>query len=453
LREQLGREALEQGGFVVTTSVDAGLQEDLRAIAFDHVNALRAQHDLTAASVVAIHPATGEILAMVGGIDYDDPSDGQVNMAAHPRQLGSTFKPIAYAEALEQGWTPASVLWDIPHRFNAGTGGEEYRPVNYDGRFRGPVRLRFALANSMNAAAIDLTAAIGFPSVHRRARTMGLPLDEDAGRYGLSITLGAGDVPLVAMTGAYSSFANDGNLAAPTAILRIDPMDGGPARYIHEVSPKAVVSPQTAYLISDMLSDAEARRAAFGDGETLRLSQTAAVKTGTSNDFRDNTTIGYTRAIAVGVWTGNKDNRPMRNVLGITGAAPIWKASMERILGDEVLMAELNDGLPSDGPAFPRPKGIVDGRVCDLSTLSRQGACRQYDERFAEGSRIGEEGRAYGRFVSPGGAGGCGQSAPAGTLDGQMYVILDRTPTVARVIQAWAERNGVRVSAPPCGGS
>jgi membrane peptidoglycan carboxypeptidase len=449
LPEALGPELAARGGFTVTTTLDRSYDERLAELARDHVSRLRAAHNLNAAAVVALRPGSGEILAMVGGADYDNPVDGQVNMAVSPRQLGSTFKPIAYATAMEAGMTPATVLWDVPYEFNVG--GGIYKPVNYDGVYRGPVRLRHALANSMNAAAIDISAQLGVVAIHAKSRELGLGLDPDPAQYGLSIVLGGGAVSLLEMVGAYANFADQGRFIRPTGILDVVSLGDGKSMFHPDRKPVQAFSPQTAWMMSDILSDSEARRIAFGDGASLRLSRPAAVKTGTSNDFRDNTTIGYTPYLAVGVWTGNKDNQPMRNVLGITGAAPIWNAAMEAAFADEDLMLMLGDhAMPRDG--FERPIGLASAEVCDLLTLTSAGDCRRYTEWYPLTGL--PEGRqpAFGAFtLGQEGAGRCAMAVGSPEVSGSSIMLnVARPPGMAATIRDWASSRGVRVAPPPC---
>jgi penicillin-binding protein 1C len=427
-----------RGGFTVTTTLDLGFDQRLADLAAGHVASLREAHDLTDAALVAIRPHSGEILALVGGVNYDDPVNGQVNVALRGRQPGSAFKPITYAAALEAGWTAADVLWDIPTRFPAGD-PNGYQPVNYDGRYRGPVRLRQALASSLNAAAVNLLADLGLETVHAAAGRFGLRLDPDPWHYGLSLTLGGAEVPLLDLTAAYAALANGGQRAAPFAVTSVRPFAGGAPLYEHGPAPERVVSAETAWLLSDILSDNAARRSAFGANNPLEVSRPAAVKTGTTNDFRDNLTVGYTPYLVVGVWAGNKDGHPMRNVLGITGAAPIWHEAMETVFADPGLLSLLGDGQPpADG--FPAPPGIERHAVCDLASLTVAGSCRTLQEAFVTGTA----GAGYGRYRL---RGGCAVADPAG---GQTMLAPPHRPELASQVRQWAQRNGVLVAPAAC---
>jgi membrane peptidoglycan carboxypeptidase len=443
----LGEDVVARGGLTVTTSLDLGLHERLQALAAEHVAALAEAHDLTDAAVVALRPGSGEVLALVGGIDYDRPGDGQVNAATSPRQSGSAFKPITYAAALERGWTPASLLWDIPMSFGDGSGGS-YQPVNYDGRYRGPVRLRQALAGSLNAAAVGLLADVGLPEVHALALRMGLPLDPDPWHYGLALTLGAADVPLLDLTAAFAAFGAGGRWTAPQPVLRVQRAGDGAELFRAAPAPEAVVSEETAWLVSDILSDTSAREPVFAADGPLTTSRPAAVKTGTTNDFRDNLTVGYTPYLAVGVWAGNKDGRPMRDVLGITGAAPIWHDAMEAVFADERLLALLGDGaLPA--PEFPVPPGIVQADVCDLNTVTDGGLCRQYQEVFGARGPDGDFGSAFDWFTVGGGAGDtrCGE---AGAPGAEVLLVPPRDPALAAQVRRWAADRDILVAPGRC---
>jgi penicillin-binding protein 1C len=449
LPDLIGPELAALGGFTVTTTIDVHLVEDLQSLAARHVQALRDTHDVSDAALVAIQPGTGQIVAMVGGLDYGEAVAGQVNMAASPRQVGSAFKPIAYAAALEAGWTPASVLWDVPAAFPIAD-GTVYTAANYDGRYRGPVRLRRALANSLNAASVDLLAEVGVARAHALALDLGLDLDADPWRYGLSLTLGGAESSLVALTGAYAALAGGGVFAPPAPVLRIVRISDG--RSLFDLAPVArrVVSPQTAWLVTDILADADARRPAFAPGPPLATSRPSAVKTGTTDDFRDNLTVGFTSYLALGVWTGNKDGRPMRDVLGITGAAPIWHDAMERVFADPALRSDLGGGRPPVD-AFTPPAGIVRADVCDLDGLGADGTCRRQVEVFAAGTVTDDVGTAYDWFEvrRDGTAGGWACAVP-NRAGGRLYLLPPRDERVAAAARAYAGNQSLPIAPVVC---
>jgi penicillin-binding protein 1C len=376
----------QSGGLEVYTTVDVSYQATVEKVARDHVAALREAHNMTNAAVVVIHPPTGEILAMLGSLDYEDESiDGQVNVALMPRQPGSSIKPLTYATALEQGFTPAHLLWDTPTEI--GTGGQLYIPVNYDGGYHGPVRMRTALANSYNIPAVQMLRQVGIENVLTVARRLGIvsTLSEDATHYGLSLTLGGGEVTLLELTRAYTVFANDGYLVPTVSVLCVLDNNGnmlyqyenrcprgqGTSETVNAVAQRyAVLDPRIAFVISDILGDNAARTPAMGADSPLNTGDLpASAKTGTSNDFKDNLTVGFTRNLAVGVWTGNSDSSAMIDISGLQGAAPIWHDVMLGVYSNPDLLAV----LAQDGQLMPdyrsSPSGLVRREVCAVSSL------------------------------------------------------------------------------------
>ncbi len=276
---------------------------------------------------------------------------------------GSTIKPITYAAALQKGWSTADVLWDVPIKLDMGQ-GQYMTPVNYDGRYRGPILFRDALANSYNIPPIQLLRDVGIPSFIQTARKLGIEsLDEDAG---LSITLGGGEVPLLEITHAFATLANMGQKPQLTSILQITDSRGNVIydTQSERVPPLNALDERIAYIITNILDDDEARLPAMGQGNALELPFPAAVKTGTTTDFRDAWAIGYTPGLTVGVWLGNSDGHPMNDLPGLRGAAPIWNRIMTEIYADEELQRSLmvNGNPPS--PNFTVPGGIETRKVC-----------------------------------------------------------------------------------------
>lgn len=340
-------------------------------------------HHVSNAAVVVIHPATGEVLALVGSPDYWNESiDGSFNVAVDGlRQPGSSFKPFTYLTGFSQGYTPATMVLDVRRSF-VGADGRAYVPENYDRRFHGPVRLRVALQRSYNVPAVDLTNRVGVENVIRTAHHMGIDtLDQAAGHYGLAITLGGGEVTLLDMTYAYGVIANSGTMAGvpvpedqrrsgyrlldPITILRVEDRHGNVLYEPGASQTQPVLTPGLAYLMQNVMSDEQARWAAFGHPSPLELGRPAGAKTGTTDDFRDNWTVGFTPQRVAGVWVGNSDNSPMEHVTGLTGAAPIWHAVMR--------YAHESAGLPPDG--WTKPDGIVELNVCDPSGLLPTATC------------------------------------------------------------------------------
>jgi 1A family penicillin-binding protein len=369
LEETLGREALLAGGWHVTTTLDLDLQQRAEAIVRRRLAEIE-EHGATTGALVAIDPATGYVLAMVGSANYGDTAiDGAVNGATGLRQPGSAMKPFLYAAAFSgsQGtgsveWTPASVIYDVRTAFVTDK-GETYVPANSDDVYHGPVTLRDALANSYNLPAVILQERVGTDVLLDTARRFGLTTLRDARRYGLALTLGGGEVTLLDMTAAYAVFATGGIRREPVMVL-------GLARVGHErasvdsrsvdsvfvdSSATRVISPQVAYLVTDILSDNDARAPAFGLSSPLRLSRPAAAKTGTTTNWRDNWIIGYTPDLVTGVWVGNASGAPMRHVSGVSGAGPIWRDLME----------VAHQAVPVHD--FAVPDGLVWRDICPLS--------------------------------------------------------------------------------------
>ncbi|MGH2410854.1 MAG: transglycosylase domain-containing protein [Chloroflexota bacterium] len=376
LEQQYGRTALEQGGLQVTTSLDLNLQQQAEAAVRFHVNQLTKDHLVHDGALVSIDPSTGQILAMVGSANYSDPTiDGAVNVAVAPRQPGSAIKPFTYAAAFSRDYTPATVVDDVPSAFPTKE-GTPFEPQNYDLQFHGPVTLRTALANSYNIPAVKVLAHVGIPAMLNMAHAAGITTMNDARRYGLALTLGGGEVRLLDLTDAFGSFAADGVHHDPVAILRVVDSTGKVWQEWRPTSGRRAMSRQVAYLITSVLSDNSARLPAFGASSPLLLDRPAAAKTGTTTDFHDNWTVGYTPDLVTGVWVGNADNTAMRDVTGISGAAPIWHDFMEAAL----------QNLPASD--FPRPPGIVQETICPGTGLPPTAACPdRFDEVFIAGTQ------------------------------------------------------------------
>ncbi|MCX6022490.1 MAG: transglycosylase domain-containing protein, partial [Chloroflexi bacterium] len=352
LDDLLGPARVLTGGLRVITTLDRGLQETAEGAVRRHLEALR-DKQVGAAAVVALDPATGEILAMVGSADYfDQTRDGAVNLALALRQPGSAIKPVTYALALQHGFTAAGTIYDVPTGFTT-RNGQSYRPNNYDATFHGAVTLRRALGSSLNLPAVAVLQAVGIDAMVDQARRMGLTTLNDPTRYDLSVTLGGGEVRLLDLTAAYAVFAAGGLYREPVAVLRVEDEAGHALYEQPPASPVRALPEGAAAIITDILADNAARAPAFGEASALRLDRPAAVKTGTTEDFRDNWTVGYTPDLAVGVWAGNADNRPMRDVSGVTGAAPLWR---------DIMTAALS-GVPPR--PFTLPPDIQRAPVCD----------------------------------------------------------------------------------------
>jgi len=387
LESQFDAQTIYRSGFTVYTTLEPGLQDAAEQMVETQVAGLADKH-VTGGALVAIRPKTGEILAMVGSADfYKEETSGQVNMAISPRQPGSSIKPLTYLAAFEKGWTPSTLIWDVPSEFppsgDPNDTREPYKPVNYDNTFHGPVTVRSALANSYNIPAVktlnyvgiydnpNTTGEDGVISLARRLGITSLTRSD----YGLSLTLGGGEVSLLEMTGAYATIANGGLRVPPYAISRILDSNGNVVYDYKPPSGQQVVRPEHAFLLSSILSDNEARRPMFGSDSVLALPFSVAAKTGTTNDFRDNWTLGYTPDLAVGVWVGNADYTPMQGTTGLTGAAPIWAAFMQQVI------PQLTGGNPTP---FYKPAGVVERVICSVSgTEPSQWCPEQRSEYFA----------------------------------------------------------------------
>ncbi|MGQ9585222.1 MAG: transglycosylase domain-containing protein [Anaerolineae bacterium] len=377
VREQLearyGPHALYQNGLRVTTTLDLELQQAAEQIVRSHLRTLGTNH-ATNGALVALDPATGEILALVGSADFfDETIDGQVNMALSPRQPGSAIKPFTYLAAFERGWTAATLIWDVPAEFPDGA-NPPYRPRNYDGQFRGPVLVRQALGNSLNVPAVKALQFVGVEGLKEMAARMGIStLDQPD--YGLSLTLGGGEVTLLELTAAYGVLANGGMRVPPVTLLRVEDSSGRLIEVHHQQPGRQVVSAEHAFLITDILADPQARQPVFGStARFLDLGRPAAVKTGTTNDVRDAWTVGYTPDLVIGVWVGNADNTAMKGLSGASGAAPIWQAAM---------LWALKDKPPR---AFDRPPGVVSLEICaDSGTIPSEACEHRKTEWFVRG--------------------------------------------------------------------
>lgn len=344
LIDKYGEQKIANSGFTVKTTIDLSDQKYAENVVKTQVTNLRF-NKVTNGAAIALDPKTGEILALVGSHDWFDEDNGKINMVLHARQPGSSFKPIVYTRALERRLiTPATVLEDKPIKYPDG-----YEPMNYDRKFRDNVLVRRALANSLNIPAVHVLEKVGIPDTLDFAKELGITTLKGPSSYGLSLVLGAGEVPLIQMTDAFATFANSGTRVTPTTIIDIKDKKGG-VIFTHKPETKNVLSPDVAFLISSILSDNSARAEEFGSA--LTISRPAAVKTGTTNDYKDALTIGYTPSLVVGVWVGNNDNKPMDSIAGSLGAAPIWRQMMEHMLA----------GTPIE--KFTPSSGIIKLTVC-----------------------------------------------------------------------------------------
>lgn len=340
LAKQFGEAAVENGGLQVTTTLDYSIEQEAEKIIKEEIDKLKGYNVGNGASIV-MDPRSGEILAMVGSRDYFDvKNDGNFNTALAHRQPGSSLKPIMYATAFEKGYTPSTMVMDVKTDFPTNDPKQPiYTPVNYDGKYHGPIQLRFALGNSINLPAVKMLARVGIKDVMQKAYDMGIqnwkPTAENLSDVGFSLVLGGRETTLLDEVTAYSVFANQGIKQNPIAILKVTDSRGNTLFEHKKRDGEKVLSSEIAYLISHILLDNNARTIAFGPNSWLVIpGKTVSVKTGTTDEKRDNWTVGYTPSFAVGVWVGNNNNSPMSQAIssGATGASPIWNRIMKFVL-------------------------------------------------------------------------------------------------------------------------
>jgi 1A family penicillin-binding protein len=342
LEKKYGEDVLSEGGLRVTTTLNFDLQKRAEAIAKQYAETNEKNFNGSNDAFVAIDPKTGGILTMVGSRDYFDTKiDGNFNVTTAHRQPGSTFKPFVYAEAFIKGYTPDTILFDLPTQFSTksnctpdNTTSEDgcYSPGNYDDKFRGPMTLRDALAQSINVPAVKTLYLAGIKDSINLAEDMGIGSLGDANQYGLTLVLGGGEVSLLDMTSAYGVFATEGIRNPYTAILEVKDKDGNTLEKL-EPNPRQVLDPEVARKISDILSDDVARAPLYGRDSVVYFGdRDVAVKTGTTNNYKDAWIVGYTPSVVVGTWAGNNDNTPMAKKVSGLIVAPMWRAFMDEVL-------------------------------------------------------------------------------------------------------------------------
>jgi len=384
LIEKFGQDVVDAGGLKVTTTLDLKLQDKAETIVKEEVDKVKYLKVSNGAAVV-LDPTSGEILSMIGSKDYTASESGgyKFNVVTQGlRQPGSTMKPIIYAAAFKKGYTPATLLMDVETKYPSGdTTKPEYNPKNYDLKYRGPMLLRYALGNSINTIAVKVSALVGVRESLRTAYDMGItslePTDDNLKRIGLSLTLGGGEVKLLEISQAFGVFATGGNKVEPIALLKVEDAKGKILFEQKKQSAKKVLNSDVAYLISSILSDNDARKAVFGERSYLAIpGYTVAVKTGTTDDKRDNWTIGYTPSLVVGVWVGNNDNSAMNSALasGTTGAAPIWNRIIKEALKSK-----------KDEP-FVKPSTIVEVEIDGFAGGTPYGDQPKRKEFFVKGT-------------------------------------------------------------------
>lgn len=369
LEKKYGEDVVINGGLKVITTLDYDLQKNMEDIVKQGALENEKKYKATNSALVAIDPHTGQILSMVGSRDFFDKNiPGQYNIATANRQPGSSFKPIVYAQAFKDGYTPETVLFDTPTQFSsrcdadgkplAGFNNEDcYMPENYDGNFRGPISLRNALAQSLNVPAVKLLYLVGLNNVISLAQQMGLSTIQDPERYGLSLVLGGGEVSLLELTNAYGVFANNGKYNTPVGILEIKDKVGNLLEKYNQ-DEREVLSDSVTSLISSVLSDREAKIPSYGYSSPLYFDRPVASKTGTTNDYRDVWVVGYTPSLVIGMWGGNNDNTPIDKKVSGMVLAPVWRKAMDSALNNKPI-EYFPDPLPNTSQ-----KPILKGLWC-----------------------------------------------------------------------------------------
>ncbi|MBZ0275163.1 MAG: PBP1A family penicillin-binding protein [Anaerolineae bacterium] len=438
--EQQYPEQLYNGGLDVITTVDLNWQtiaENIVQQQLTNLNEPRVPGRVPAnahnAALVAIDPFTGQVLTMLGSPDYfDDTINGALNAAMALRQPGSALKPFTYAAAmnptLPDPWTAATMVLDVETPFITRK-LQSYTPANFGLVEHGPVLVREALASSFNIPAVVALDHIGVPALVQLLADAGVATLAENPNVDLAITLGGGEVRLFDLTRAYGSFANGGYRVDPTLLLKVSDHSGN---VLYEWTPPTaqtrVMDERVAYIITDMLSDNEARIPSFGPNSALNIGRPAAAKTGTTTDFRDNWVVGYTPNLVVGVWVGNADNTQMRDITGVSGAAPVWNMFLRRVL------------LGQPELTFTEPPGLVHEEVCALSGLRPTPACPlRRSEIFIDGTQPTQDDTFYQTFTIDRATGYLADaSTPQERRADQVFIVL---PQEAR---DWGIRTGLR---------
>jgi penicillin-binding protein 1C len=369
LKQRYGEERIIRSGFQVTTTLDLNWQKHAEGVVRERVAQLQAQGGNNA-SLVAIDPKSGQLRALVGSANWDNPDFGKVNMALAARQPGSSFKPIYYAEAFDKKLiTPATIMKDEPKVY-----GDGYRPENYDFKYRGDITVRRSLALSLNIPSVAIMEKLGPEEAAQAAQRMGVSTITEPQKYGLTLGVGTAEAKLLEMTNAYAALANHGQQFETASILSIKDKYDKKVFNAKKAKGKTVVSPEAAFLTSSILSDKEAGAATFGQSLVVPGRPTAT-KTGTTDDNRDAWTIGYTPSVSVGVWLGNNANEPMSGVAGASGAAPIWRQGIQGFVGD------------SPAEQFQQPEDVSKLRVCSSNGLrAGHNGPGTYEEYFIKGT-------------------------------------------------------------------
>ena len=368
----------------IETTLDADLQRRVRGILEMHRERLLS-HGAHNVAVAVLENESAEWLAWEGSGDYQEADHGgAIDGVVSPRQPGSALKPFTYALAFERDFTPASVLPDLPAHFETAREGMLYSPRNYDGVFRGPLRARPALAGSENVPAVWLLSQVGVPDLLRLLRRAGFTtLDKTADHYGFALTMGDAEVRLHDVVAAYAALARDGVYREPRMVRSVTAADGAVSRAA-DAATERLVSPESAFWVSDVLADPEARAYVFGRGGSLEFPFPVAVKTGTSQAYHDNWTIGFTRDVTVGVWVGNFDRTPLQSASGVVGAAPVFHDVL--LAAEEAVRGRLP--VDSDRTLAAPPASLRSTQVCLLSGLRATPACPSVGPEWLREDRL-----------------------------------------------------------------
>lgn len=359
LEEQFGEKELQSKGLKVYTTLDWDLQKKAENIVLEGVNAEGAKWRFSNAALVAVNPQNGQVLAMAGSKDYWDKSiDGNVNVATRLRQPGSSFKPYIYARAFQEGYTPDTIIYDVPTNFGKDGSGNYYRPNNYDGSFHGPMKMKEALARSLNIPAVKALYLVGIKDAISQVELMGINTLKNP-HLGLSLVLGGGEVKLLEHVGAFGVFGAEGIKHEQKVVLRIEDNSGNEVANYEKSEGKRVLERNSALQITEILSDDNLRKPTFGANSKLNVpGHQVAVKTGTTNDFKDGWTIGTTPSLTVGVWAGNNNSSSMRvGADGIYVAGPIWNKFMAEALANK------QDEKFAEPVKVEAGKDVLDGKI------------------------------------------------------------------------------------------
>ncbi|MBT3356254.1 penicillin-binding protein [bacterium] len=370
LIEEFGEEKLKEKGLKIYTTLDWDLQQLGEKVVKEGVEKNGERYGFTNSALVATNPKNGQVLAMVGSKDYfDEEIDGNVNVTTRLRQPGSSVKPYVYAQAFSKGYDPETIIFDVKTKFSESDNKEEeYKPENYDGKFRGPVSMKKALSTSLNVPAVKTLYLAGIKPSINLMREMGISTLTDPGRYGLSLVLGGGEVKLIEHVGAFGVFANEGRKHEQSVILRVEDAEGNILQEFKEKEGRQVLGKKVAATMSAILSDNNLRASAFGTQNPLYIEGRSVIaKTGTTNEFRDGWLVGASRSLAAGVWSGNNDNTAMKpGAAGANISGPTWHAFMVEALknsqDEEFLKIEDIEDEENDDEEVKR-KGILYGKI------------------------------------------------------------------------------------------